>query len=157
RGAGRQPAPGVLPAAQLQPEPQRDRALLEEAQAAGDAQPAVRHPRGAEGVGAGQPQLLPNPPGEDPHPHQRTPQEVAQMTQYHRVHVWETERGRPVKELPVGNGVRLAFSPDGKRLAVRGAQGGHILAVGTWQEGPAVWWEGDAAFSPDSSFLAVDS
>ena len=42
-GAGGEPAPGVLPAAQLQPAAERDRAVLEEAAAAGDAQPAVRH------------------------------------------------------------------------------------------------------------------
>ena len=37
-----QPAPGVQAAAQLQPAAERDRAVLEDAAAAGDAQPAVR-------------------------------------------------------------------------------------------------------------------
>jgi WD40 repeat protein len=74
------------------------------------------------------------------------------------IKVWETGNGQVVKELRLGGGTYAAFSPDGKWLAVHGADGGRILAVGTWEEGPAVQWSGSAgAFSPDGSFLAVEA
>ena len=53
RGAGGEPAPGVQAAAQLQPAAEPDRAVLEEAAAAGDAQPAVRHAGRPEGSRSG--------------------------------------------------------------------------------------------------------
>ena len=70
RGAGGEPAPAVQAAAQLQPAVEPDRAVLEEAAAASDAQSAVRHAGGPEEVAAGQPVLLPDHAGasQDPAP-----------------------------------------------------------------------------------------
>jgi WD40 repeat protein len=74
------------------------------------------------------------------------------------IKVWETGNGQVVKELRLGGWTYAAFSPDGQRLAVRGEDGGRILIVGTWEEGPAVQWSGSAAvFSPDGSLLAVEA
>jgi WD40 repeat protein len=72
--------------------------------------------------------------------------------------VWETERGRLVKELPraVFLDAAAAFSPGGRLLAVHGREGGRILTVGTREEGPAIP-AGLAAFAPDGSLLAVDA
>jgi serine/threonine protein kinase/WD40 repeat protein len=72
------------------------------------------------------------------------------------VKIWETERGRVVKEL------RLAhcpmFSPDGKWLAVKGIAAGRILTVGTWEEGAVIQsWDSAVAFSPDGKLLAVQA
>ena len=62
-----QPAPGVRPAAELPPVPERGRGVVEEAEA-GKPQPAVR-PRGRpQAVGAEQPAVLPDRPGEGPVP-----------------------------------------------------------------------------------------
>src|SRR5207247_7314873 len=71
RGSGGEPAPGVLPTAELQPDPKPGRAVLEEAAAAGDPQPAVRHPGRPQAIRPQQPELLPDGPGEGPVPHPR--------------------------------------------------------------------------------------
>ena len=57
---GGEPALEVQASAQLQPAAQPDRAVLEDAEAAGDAQPAVRQPGGPQGLAAQQPLLLPD-------------------------------------------------------------------------------------------------
>src|SRR5262249_22312186 len=88
RGAAGQPASGVPAAAELQPAAEPDRAVLEEAAAAGDAQPPVRHAGGPEGVAAGQPLLLPDHAAEGEKHHPRTTQaEEYQMRQPQWVHV----------------------------------------------------------------------
>jgi WD40 repeat protein len=70
--------------------------------------------------------------------------------------IWDTEQRQIVKELRLGVLAQAGFSPDGRWLAARGEEGGHILTVGTWEEGPAVpFWV--AAFSPDGNLLAVDA
>src|SRR5439155_4125253 len=71
RGSGGEPAPGVLPTTELQPDPKPGRAVLEEAAAAGDPQPAVRHPGRPQAIRPQQPELLPDGPGEGPVPHPR--------------------------------------------------------------------------------------
>ena len=88
RGDGGEPAPGVQAAAQLQPAAQPDRAVLEEAAAAGDPQPAVRHAGRPEGVAPGQPVLLPDRPPQGQKHHRGAAQaEGHQMRQHRRVHV----------------------------------------------------------------------
>src|SRR5262249_24817243 len=88
RGPAGQPAPGVPAAAQLQPAAKPDRAVLEETAAASDAQPAVRQPRGPEGVAAGQPVRLPDDAAEgQKYPPRATQAEDHPMRQPHRVPV----------------------------------------------------------------------
>jgi serine/threonine protein kinase/WD40 repeat protein/Flp pilus assembly protein TadD len=70
--------------------------------------------------------------------------------------VWDVKTRRVVKELPTGPLSESLFSPDGRWFAASGTYGGRILRVGTW-EGPAVEWNGAAAFSPDSRLLAVEA
>ncbi len=77
---------------------------------------------------------------------------AATVTHGGGVKIWETDHRQLVKELP-GAG-DPAFSPDGKHLAVPAPQGGHLLSVGTWEEGPAIP-SGLVAFSPDGNLLAV--
>src|ERR1700680_2362438 len=74
-GPGREPAPRVQTSAQLQPAAQPDRAVLEAAQAACDAQPAVRQPGGSQRLDPQQPVLLPDHAGASQDPAQR-PQET---------------------------------------------------------------------------------
>jgi eukaryotic-like serine/threonine-protein kinase len=70
--------------------------------------------------------------------------------------IWDTERRQVVKEFPRGfNNAR--FSPDGKWLAVAGAMGGRILAVGSWEEGPDIQAHGWIAFSPDGNLVAAEA
>ncbi|HKI37164.1 MAG TPA: protein kinase [Gemmataceae bacterium] len=79
---------------------------------------------------------------------------VATFTHRGGVKIWETEHRQLVKGLSWAG--PPAFSPDGKRLAVSAAEGGRILTVGTWEEGPAIP-SGVMAFSPDGNLLAVDA
>jgi hypothetical protein len=71
------------------------------------------------------------------------------------IRIWETERGKLIKHLPLGTVAGGTFSPDGRWLAVAGGEGSRVLTVGTWEEGPAIP-RGKMAFSPDGSLLAVD-
>ena len=64
-GLGGQSAPGVEAAAELQPDAQPDRAVLEGIAASGDTQSAVRHLGGPEAERSQQPELLPNRAGSD--------------------------------------------------------------------------------------------
>jgi WD40 repeat protein/tRNA A-37 threonylcarbamoyl transferase component Bud32 len=74
------------------------------------------------------------------------------------IQIWETERGKMVKELRLGGATYAAFSPAGQWLAVRGTDGGRILTVGTWEEVATIQWAGSAAaFSPDGNLLAVEA
>src|SRR6202051_4476868 len=72
---GREPAPGVQASAQLQPAAEPDRAVLEDAQAACDAQQAIRQPGGPQGLDPQQPVLLPDHAEASQNPAQR-PQET---------------------------------------------------------------------------------
>jgi WD40 repeat protein len=71
------------------------------------------------------------------------------------VKVWDAATGKVEKELPVGGGAQVAFSPDGRWLAASG-DAIRVWEVGSWHQR----WEREGvtrspvAFSPDSSMLA---
>ena len=71
------------------------------------------------------------------------------------VNIWNSETGALVKRLQ-GASWRATFSPDGKWLgSVWG--GFRLWKVGSWEEGPKIGGGEGAAFSPDTSILAVES
>jgi serine/threonine protein kinase/WD40 repeat protein/Tfp pilus assembly protein PilF len=70
--------------------------------------------------------------------------------------IWSTADRHLVATLDTGGGVRGDFSPDNKWFAVHGAKCGRLIAVGEWQSGGAVQWNGGVAFSPASDLLAVE-
>jgi len=71
------------------------------------------------------------------------------------VRIWDAAAGTLLKVLP-GASWRPAFSPDGKWLGTV-AGGYRLWKVGTWEEGPKIGGGEGAAFSPDSTLLAVES
>jgi len=78
----------------------------------------------------------------------------------HAIKVWESLTGRLVKALPVDYALGVAFSPDGRCLAIQGGEGGicRVWAVESWVEVEDRQIEGGAlAFSPDGRLLAVDT
>jgi len=70
------------------------------------------------------------------------------------VRVWETATRAVAKEIPVEGAAGAAFSPDGRWLAVGGADACQVFAVEKWDAVRRI--EGAAsAFSPDGGMLAV--
>ena len=71
------------------------------------------------------------------------------------VNIWNCQTGTLVKRL-VGASWRAILSPDGKWLgSVWG--GFRLWKVGSWEKGPKIGGGEGAAFSPDTSILAVES
>ena len=71
--------------------------------------------------------------------------------------VWDARAGKHVKDLPVGFGCLVHFSPDGKWLLTTGG-GFRLWAVGTWEEGPSLGGNPMnlmGAFSCDGKLLAL--
>jgi serine/threonine protein kinase/WD40 repeat protein len=71
--------------------------------------------------------------------------------------VWDAGDGKHVKDLPVGGGCHVQFSPDGKWLLTTSG-GPRLWAVGTWEEGPklgGVALNAYGAFSADGKLLAL--
>jgi serine/threonine protein kinase/WD40 repeat protein len=69
--------------------------------------------------------------------------------------IWDSDSGALVKVLP-GAHWRATFSPDGKWLTSIG-EGVLTWKVDSWQEGRRIGGGEGAAFSPDTSILAVES
>ncbi len=71
--------------------------------------------------------------------------------------VWDAREGKHVKDLPVGGGCGVQFSPDGKWL-LTASDSCRLWAVGSWEEGPSLGGRplnASAAFSCDSKLLAL--
>ncbi len=71
--------------------------------------------------------------------------------------IWDAKDGRHVKDLPVGGGCRVRFSPDGKWLLTTSG-GCRLWAVGSWEEGPSLGGgslNAAGTFSCDSKLLAL--
>jgi serine/threonine protein kinase/WD40 repeat protein len=67
--------------------------------------------------------------------------------------IWDARDGRLVKQLAeYGAGYDPCFSPDGRWLATS-VDGGRLFAVGTWEPGPRVGFNG--VFAPDSRLMAI--
>jgi WD40 repeat protein len=66
--------------------------------------------------------------------------------------IWDARDGRFLKKLEGPYGGPPCFSPDGKWLRA-GIDGGHLLAVGTWEQGPPI--SPDAVFAPEGPLVAV--
>jgi WD40 repeat protein len=77
------------------------------------------------------------------------------------VALWDLEGRRKVRDFPALGRVRLAFSPDGKRLAVSGPTGCLLYDLTTSDPPRVIEYEipvkpvGPVAFSPDGRALAV--
>jgi serine/threonine protein kinase/WD40 repeat protein len=71
--------------------------------------------------------------------------------------VWDAREGKQVKDLPVGGGCGVCFSPDGKWLLTTSG-GCRLWAVGSWEEGPRLSGRplnASGAFSCDGKLLAL--
>jgi serine/threonine protein kinase/WD40 repeat protein len=71
--------------------------------------------------------------------------------------VWDTRQGKHVKDLAVGGGCGVRFSPDGKWLLTTSG-GCRLWAVGSWEEGPSLAaspLNTSGAFSCDGKLLAL--
>jgi Tfp pilus assembly protein PilF len=67
--------------------------------------------------------------------------------------VWDTETGQLVRHFPTGGSSGALFSPDGRLMLAKGANGCRMVKIERWQEGPELGWQG-GAFSPDTSLFA---
>jgi serine/threonine protein kinase/WD40 repeat protein len=71
--------------------------------------------------------------------------------------VWDASNGKHLKNLPVGGGGVVQFSPDGKWLLTTSG-GPRLWKVGTWEEGPKLGgtpFNAWGAFSRDGKLLAL--
>ncbi|MEV5409030.1 WD40 repeat domain-containing serine/threonine-protein kinase [Thermopolyspora sp. NPDC052614] len=55
---------------------------------------------------------------------------------WHKVQIWDPRRGRMLRELPYAGGGRMAFSPDGRTLAVNGGDNGAVIDLATGKARP---------------------
>ena len=70
-------------------------------------------------------------------------------------HVWKALDGTRAAALPIDNGTRVVFSPEGKRLLTTGAPC-RLWTVGTWREERQIAGSG-LCFSPDGRLLLVQN